>query len=109
MPTRNQTTPHQRGNPIANNPLMRKGGVHKKSRTAKRQKHKRETRRLVAKYMGTARGRGGGGRYFSNRSKSNFIRSKRHEAKNFMPFFIDRVRQFKTLMIKQVNLETKSG
>jgi hypothetical protein len=90
MPTRNQTTPHQRGNPIANHPLMRKGGVHKKSRTAKRQKHKRETRRLVEKYRETARGRsrGGGGRYFSNRSTLNFIRSKRHEATHFMPFFM---------------------
>ena len=85
MSRRNPTTPHQRGNPIANNPLMRKGGVHKKSRSSKRQKYKRETRRLVANYMGTARGRsrGGGGRYFPIRSKP-----KRHEAKNFMPFFI---------------------
>ncbi len=76
MPIRDPTTPHQRGNPIANNPLMRKGGVHKKSRSSKRQKYKRETRRLVAKYMGTAHGRGGGERYFLIRSKP-----KRHEAK----------------------------
>ena len=91
MPTRNQTTPHQRGNPIANNPLMRKGGVHKKSRTSKRQKHKRETRRLVAKYMGTARGRSRGGHYFSIRSKPsklNSDRSKRYEVQHFMPFFM---------------------
>jgi len=82
MPKENQTTRHQRGNPIANNPLMRKGGVHKKSRASKRQKHKCETRRLVSKYMGTARGRsrGGGGRYFSRRSKLNSGRAKRHEA-----------------------------
>ena len=90
MSKRKQTTLHQRGNPIANNPLMRKGGVHKKSRRAKRQEHKRETRRLVAKYRGTARARsrGGGGRDVSNRSSLNFIRSKRHEAKHFMPFFM---------------------
>jgi hypothetical protein len=52
MPTRQQPLVHQRGNPIANNPLMRKGGAHKTSRTSKRQKHKRETHRLVVKYMG---------------------------------------------------------
>jgi hypothetical protein len=71
MPRKKQTTIHQKGNPIANNPLMRKGGVHKKSRSSKRQKHKRETRRLVAKYMGAARGRyrGGGSCYFSKRLK----------------------------------------
>jgi len=59
MSTKNRATVHQRGNPIANNPLMRKGGVHRKSRTSKRQKHKRETGCLVTKYMGTAVGRGG--------------------------------------------------
>ena len=41
-----------RGNPIANHPLMRKGGRHKTSRTSKRQQHKRDTRQLVSKYMG---------------------------------------------------------
>ncbi|MCK5917525.1 MAG: hypothetical protein KAG34_03825 [Cocleimonas sp.] len=106
MPTRNQTTVNQRGNPVANNPLMRKGGVHKKTRTSKRQKHKRETRRLVARYMGTARGgrRGDGGCYFSNRSsKSNSERSKRHEAQNFMSFFMPLIRIFK-VHVRRENL-----
>lgn len=58
MPTRQQPLIHQRGNPIANHPLMRKGGVHKQSRTSKRQQYKRETRRLVTKYMGKATGGG---------------------------------------------------
>jgi hypothetical protein len=75
MPRKKQTTIHQKGNPIANNPLMRKGGVHKKSQSSKRQKHKRETRRLVAKYMGATRDRyrrvGGSGGYFSKRLKKH--------------------------------------
>jgi hypothetical protein len=99
MPTRNQITPHQRGNPIANNPLMRKGGAHKKTRTAKRQKHKRETRRLVAKYMGTARGRGGRGHDFPIRSKP-----KRYEAKNFMPFFMSVISGMKTSFFLSNNI-----
>ncbi len=58
MPENTRNTPrlNRRGNPIANNPLMRRGGVHKKTRTSKRQKHKRETRQLVAKYMNSSRG-----------------------------------------------------
>ncbi len=69
MPEQNRNTPrlHQRGNPIANNPLMRRGGVHKKSRTSKRQKHKRETRQLVTKYM-TSRHRG---RSYQKRTRQN--------------------------------------
>lgn len=51
MPTRNQPTLNRRGNPIANNALMRKGGAHVKSRSSKRQKQRRETRQLVTKYM----------------------------------------------------------
>lgn len=31
-----------RGNPIARNPLMKKGGAHEKGRTAKRQQAKRD-------------------------------------------------------------------
>jgi hypothetical protein len=97
MSIKKRTPVHQRGNPIANNPLMRKGGVHKKSRTAKRQKNKRETRRLVANYMGrSARGRGGG-RYFATqrtnakKTQSN-NGSKRHEVLiNFMLFLYPKI------------------
>ena len=35
-------------NPLALNPLMRKGGVHKKSQKAERQALKQATRKLVA-------------------------------------------------------------
>lgn len=41
-------TPRARGNPIARNPLMRKGGVHEKSRSAKRQQAKRDLRKQIA-------------------------------------------------------------
>ena len=40
------TTPKRR-NPLALNPLMRKGGVHEKSRKAKRRAQKQSTRKLV--------------------------------------------------------------
>lgn len=84
MPKKNKATVHQRGNPIANNPLMRKGGIHKQSRTSRRQKQKRETRQLIAKYMGTASGHGRGGHYFSRRpsAKLNAKRSKGHGNKD---------------------------
>lgn len=37
----------KRRNPLAFNPLMRKGGVHEKSNKAKRQAEKQKTRRQV--------------------------------------------------------------
>lgn len=46
MPTRNSTRRNRR-NPIAQNPLMRKGGVHGKSNSAKRQKAKRDLLKQV--------------------------------------------------------------
>ncbi len=72
MPTKSKTTLHQRGNPIANHPLMRKGGIHRKSRSSKRQKQRRETHQLVEKHMGMARakrGRGGGRDFAKKPSK----------------------------------------
>ncbi len=39
--------PQQRGNPIARNPLMKKGGVHEKGRTAKRQQAKRDLKKQI--------------------------------------------------------------
>ena len=39
----------KRRNPLALNPLLRKGGVHKKSRKAERRALKQATRKLVAK------------------------------------------------------------
>ena len=41
--TQRQTT----GNPIAQNPLLRKGGVHEKSNSAKRQSAKRDLQQRV--------------------------------------------------------------
>ncbi|RTZ63656.1 MAG: hypothetical protein DSZ29_06625 [Aquificaceae bacterium] len=81
MPEQNRNTLrlNRRGNPIANNPLMRRGGVHKKSRTAKRQKHKRETRQLVTKYM-TSYSRG---RIHSNQTQQNSFSSKDHSMWSF--------------------------
>lgn len=40
-----------RGNPIAQNPLMRKGGVHEKSRSAKRQQAKRDLRKQITLFF----------------------------------------------------------
>ena len=67
-----KTTVPQRGNPIANNPLMRKGGVHTKLPSSKRQKQKRETHRLLAKYMETPRRRSDENCYFSRRPIAKF-------------------------------------
>lgn len=50
MPTKKKPALKRRGNPIANNALMRKGGAHIKTRSSKRQKQKNETRHLVSKY-----------------------------------------------------------
>jgi hypothetical protein len=51
---------HKKRNPIAQAPILRKGGVHEKSRKAKRQKQKGELRSLVrntvSKAMATYRG-----------------------------------------------------
>ncbi|EIJ34721.1 hypothetical protein [Thiothrix nivea] len=38
---------HCRINPIARAPILRKGGVHEKSNSAKRQQHKQQLRRLL--------------------------------------------------------------
>ena len=46
MPTR-----HRKRNPVAMAAILRKGGVHKKSRKAKRQKQKRELRKMISKAM----------------------------------------------------------
>lgn len=43
---------HRRGNPISQNPLMKKGGVHEKSRSAKRQQAKRDLRKQIPFFMG---------------------------------------------------------
>ena len=40
---------HKSRNPIANSAIMRKGGVHEKTRKAKRQKLKRELRATLSK------------------------------------------------------------
>lgn len=50
------TTLHRRRNPVAQADILRKGGVHEKSRKAKRQKQKRELRKTVSKAMATYRG-----------------------------------------------------
>jgi len=42
---------HQRRNPIAQAAIMRKGGVHEESRKTKRQKQKRELRKMISKAM----------------------------------------------------------
>jgi len=49
-------TLHRRRNPVAQAEILRKGGVHQKSRKAKRQKQKRELRKTVNKAMATFRG-----------------------------------------------------
>ncbi|GAA6154328.1 hypothetical protein NBRC116587_37510 [Pseudoteredinibacter isoporae] len=51
MAKRPTVKPRARGNPIAQNPLMRKGGVHEKSRSAKRQKAKRDLRKQIALFL----------------------------------------------------------
>ena len=50
------TTLHRRRNPVAQAAILRKGGVHEKSRKSKRQKQKRELRNIVSKAMATYRG-----------------------------------------------------
>ncbi|HIP81580.1 MAG TPA: hypothetical protein EYH16_04125 [Leucothrix mucor] len=42
---------HKSRNPIANSAIMRKGGVHEKTRKAKRQKLKRELRATLSKTL----------------------------------------------------------
>jgi CRISPR/Cas system-associated protein Cas7 (RAMP superfamily) len=46
MPKRS-SLPHSRRNPVAQAVIMRKGGVHQTSRSAKRQKDKRKLRKQV--------------------------------------------------------------
>ena len=40
---------HKRRNPVANSPIMRKGGVHEKSRSGERQQGKQSLKKLVSK------------------------------------------------------------
>ena len=44
-------TLHRRRNPVAQAAILRKGGVHEKSRKTKRQKQKRDLRKLISKAM----------------------------------------------------------
>lgn len=46
----------KRKNPLVRAPIMRKGGVHEKTRSAKRQKAKRALRKKVNQYMAPKRG-----------------------------------------------------
>ena len=46
MATRPITLP-RRGNPVAQSPLMRKGGVHQKSKSSLRKEAQRKTRKAV--------------------------------------------------------------
>ncbi len=41
----------KRRNPVAHTAILRKGGVHEKSRSAGRQKQKHETKKAVTEYM----------------------------------------------------------
>lgn len=41
----------KRGNPVAQAAIMRKGGVHEKSKSAKRQQSKRKLRKEVSQYL----------------------------------------------------------
>lgn len=50
------TTLHKKRNPVAQAAILRKGGVHEKSKKAKRQKQKTELRKTVSKAMATYRG-----------------------------------------------------
>jgi len=52
MPTRL----HRRRNPVAQAAILRKGGVHEKSRKAKRRNQKLKLRKEVSKAMATVRG-----------------------------------------------------
>jgi len=47
---------HKKRNPVAQAAILRKGGVHEKSRKAKRLKQKSELRKSVNKAMATYRG-----------------------------------------------------
>lgn len=49
-------TLYRKRNPVAQAAIMRKGGVHEKSRKAKRQKQKRELRKMISKAMATYSG-----------------------------------------------------
>ena len=52
MPTRL----HRRRNPVAQAAILRKGGVHEKSKKAKRQESKAKLRKEVSKAMATLSG-----------------------------------------------------
>jgi len=47
---------YKKRNPVAQAAILRKGGVHDKSRKTKRQKQKSELRKTVSKEMATYRG-----------------------------------------------------
>ena len=49
----------KRRNPVAHAPILRKGGVHQKSRSAERQKQKRKLRQSISAYAATLCGRDG--------------------------------------------------
>lgn len=54
--SKSKTSLHKKRNPVAQAAILRKGGVHEKSRKAKRQKQKSELRKTVSKAMATYRG-----------------------------------------------------
>jgi len=41
---------NKRRNPVANSPLLRKGGVHEKSRSGERQQGKQQLKQLISPY-----------------------------------------------------------
>ena len=49
----------KRRNPVAHAPILRKGGVHQKSRSAERQQGKRKLRQSLSNYAATLCGRDG--------------------------------------------------
>ena len=51
-----EITLHRRRNPVAQAAILRKGGVHEKSRKSKRQKQKSVLRKEVSKAMATYSG-----------------------------------------------------
>ena len=49
----------KRRNPVAHAPILRKGGVHQKSRSGERQQDKRTLRKSVSEYTAPLSGRDG--------------------------------------------------
>ena len=106
MPQHNKNTArlNQRGNPVANNPLLRRGGAHKKSRTSKRQKYKRETRQLVSKYMNSYNR----GQTYRKQNRQNSLSSKDHSMWSFFCLLRNTTISF-ILKIQYVILRAQSG